>query len=151
MIKYKKFYSAKCPPCKRLDLELNDFWIKDVNIESVNTDEVKDTDIKIVPFIIKYKDNVEVNRFHGSFLIADIIKDNISKMDLQNIHKTLSKARYMYYEQHTSIMSDYEYDMLEKKYDKFCDVYEVPMNKRVTNFVGFDIGILRIIFDEFYT
>jgi len=47
-----------------------------------------------------------------------------------------------------SIMSDYEYDMLEKKYNKGCDVYDVPSERRVTDYVGFSLYIPRQLFPQ---
>jgi len=67
--------------------------------------------------------------------------------ELDVIHKNLRKYRYFYYEckdillVDISIISDYEYDILEKKYEKLCDELQVVKEKRITNFIGFDIGI----------
>lgn len=38
-------------------------------------------------------------------------------------------------------MSDYEFDMLEKEYNKLCDKFSIEEEKRVTNFVGFSVMI----------
>ncbi len=68
------------------------------------------------------------------------------KHNLNKIHKLLRKARYHYYEMHESIMSDYDYDMLEKEYDEICDKMSIEHHKRVTNFVGFNIKIPMALF-----
>lgn len=36
-------------------------------------------------------------------------------------------------------MTDYEFDMLQKEYDKLCDIYKIPLQNRITNFIGFDV------------
>jgi len=72
----------------------------------------------------------------------------MTKEELQEVHKQLSKAKYFYYEKSESIMTDYEYDMLEKQYIKFCDVYKVPSERRVTEFVGFSLYIPRQLFPQ---
>ena len=46
-------------------------------------------------------------------------------------------------------MSDFDYDVLEKKYDKICDAYDAPRERRVTNFVGFSRVIPRQLFENF--
>ena len=40
------------------------------------------------------------------------------KEELQELHKLIGKAKWQYYENHNSIMTDYEFDILEKKYNK---------------------------------
>lgn len=78
-----------------------------------------------------------------------MINENIiSKEELQEIHKQLSKAKYFYYEKSESIMTDYEYDMLEKSYDKGCNFYDVPNERRVTEFVGFSLYIPKQLFPQ---
>lgn len=156
-IKYIKFYSDTCEPCKRFDIELEKLWIKDTNIESINikTENVEKYKVRSVPFAIKYIDGVEDSRFWGGYLIENIIKDNVTKEELQEIHKNLRKYRYFYYECSNIIsvdkntISDYEYDMLEKKYDKICNAYDAPRERRVTNFIGFSNGIPKQLFENF--
>ena len=41
---------------------------------------------------------------------------------LQELHAKLRKAKYFYYEKHESIMSDYEFDMMESEYKKLAEV-----------------------------
>ena len=66
---------------------------------------------------------------------------------LNEIHKSLRRYRYFYYEckdislLDNNTISDYNYDMLEKQYDKYCNELEIPLETRVSNYVGFDIGI----------
>jgi NAD-dependent DNA ligase len=67
--------------------------------------------------------------------------------ELNNIHRDLRRYRYFYYECENILevdkntIPDYEYDMLEKEYDKYCNELKIPLEMRVSNFVGFDIGI----------
>lgn len=70
----------------------------------------------------------------------------ISKEELNEMHKLLRKARYFYYEQHKSIMSDYDYDMLEKNYDIHAQIHGVDHSMKISNFVGFDIRIPMNLF-----
>ena len=72
----------------------------------------------------------------------------MTKEELQEIHKQLSKAKYFYYEKSESIMTDYEYDMLEKQYTKFCDAYGIPSERRVTEFVGFSFYMPKQLFPQ---
>lgn len=60
---------------------------------------------------------------------------------LQELHSQIRKCKYFYYEKHESIISDYEFDMIEIEYVKLCDEFNVPQELRVTNFVGFSIMI----------
>jgi NAD-dependent DNA ligase len=60
---------------------------------------------------------------------------------LQELHSQIRKCKYFYYEKHKSIISDYEFDMIEIEYVKLCDKFNVPQEQRVTNFVGFSIMI----------
>lgn len=60
---------------------------------------------------------------------------------LQELHTLLRRAKYFYYEKSESIMSDYEFDMLEKEYARLCNEFSIEEEKRVTNFVGFNIAI----------
>ncbi len=52
------------------------------------------------------------------------------------IHKQLRKCRYFYYELHESLMSDYDYDMLEKQYTEVCDRLGLNPIYRVDGYVG---------------
>lgn len=60
---------------------------------------------------------------------------------LKEAHIKLRSYRYWYYEKSKSLITDYEYDMLEKEYEQGCDKLNIPTEDRVTNFVGFDIRI----------
>ena len=67
--------------------------------------------------------------------------------DLNIIHKNLRKYRYFYYECEDILLidnntiTDINYDLLERQYNKYCDELEIPLEQRVSNYVGFDIGI----------
>lgn len=61
--------------------------------------------------------------------------------ELNFMHKQLRKARYFYYEKSKSIMTDYEYDIIEKRYDELCYKYKICEGSKITNFVGFNIAI----------
>jgi NAD-dependent DNA ligase len=67
--------------------------------------------------------------------------------ELNEIHKSLRRYRYFYYvcediiEIDKNTISDYDYDMLEKQYNKYCNELEIPLENRVSNYVGFDIAI----------
>ena len=73
----------------------------------------------------------------------------MSKEELQDLHKKLSKAKYFYYEKSESIMTDYEFDKLEKDYDKYCEIYNAPIERRLSSFVGFSHNIPRQLFENF--
>lgn len=60
---------------------------------------------------------------------------------LNNLHRKLRKYRYFYYIKHESLISDFMYDMLEKRYLTGCNKFNIPEKERITNFVGFNIGI----------
>lgn len=66
---------------------------------------------------------------------------SIEELDI--IHKDLRRYRWFYYEaeEPQSLISDYEYDMLEKLYEKECDKLGIVTEKRITNYIGFDIAI----------
>ena len=58
---------------------------------------------------------------------------------LQELHAKLRKAKYFYYEKHESIMSDYEFDMMESEYKKLAEVVGInDKHNMATQFVGFD-------------
>lgn len=61
------------------------------------------------------------------------------------LHQQLRKAKYFYYEcediNKMSIMTDYEFDILEKEYDKLCEDFKVPEKYRLSSYVGFDIAM----------
>ena len=46
--------------------------------------------------------------------------------ELNELHKLLRKAKYDYYVEHISVISDFEYDMLEKKYREACEIHNIP-------------------------
>lgn len=64
------------------------------------------------------------------------------------MHRRLRKYRFFYYERDESLVSDYEYDMLEKKYAEECDRFGIHKRYRVDNFVGFNIRIPMNIYYE---
>lgn len=76
--------------------------------------------------------------------------------ELNRIHQLLRRAKYFYYEyvneatgESVSIMSDYEFDIMEKEYDVLCDRFGIKQEYRVTNFVGWDFRIPMSLF-SFY-
>ena len=77
---YLKFYSDRCPPCKNLDIQLENIDVSNVDIISINIREnisaKEKYKIRNIPFIVKLIDGKEVERFHGSYLIEDIKKVN---------------------------------------------------------------------------
>ena len=73
----------------------------------------------------------------------------MTKDELQELHKLLLRAKYQYYEKSISIMTDYEFDMLEKEYDKCCEIYNAPIKRRLSNFVGFSYDIPLTLFKFF--
>ena len=70
----------------------------------------------------------------------------MSKQELQELHKKLTKARYDYYEKSESNMTDFEYDMMEKEYNKYCEIYNAPKERMVSSFVGFSWDIPLTLF-----
>ena len=58
---------------------------------------------------------------------------------LQELHSLLLKAKYFYYEKHESIMSDFEFDMLEKEYTKLVEEFCIDDNHSLVNTVGFTL------------
>lgn len=66
---------------------------------------------------------------------------------LNKLHRLLRKYRYFYHEKNISLLSDYEYDIMEKEYDTMCLSYNILNQNRVSNFVGFSIRIpMNIIY-----
>lgn len=70
--------------------------------------------------------------------------------DAQITHADLRKYRYWYYNLHNSSISDYDYDMLEKKYDRLCDYLGVDLRLRVSEHVGWD-DLIPMNLNNFYT
>ena len=83
-MKILKFTSDKCPPCKRFDLEFEQLKNKD-DFEVITIKQPDDRftkyNIKIIPFIIVLKDEIEFDRFHGSYFTHKIKEQNITKYD----------------------------------------------------------------------
>ncbi len=72
-----------------------------------------------------------------------------SKEELNEMHRLLRKARYFYYELSQTIMSDYDYDILEKEYDRQADLHKVSHIIRISNFVGFNIKMpMNLFYNE---
>jgi hypothetical protein len=72
---------------------------------------------------------------------------------VNEMHALLRRARYFYYvgveNGHDTIMSDYDYDMLEKEYDTLCARLGVPEKKMISNFVGFDYKMpMQLFYDK---
>lgn len=75
----------------------------------------------------------------------------MTKEKLQELHKLIGKAKYFYYEydnneKDVQIMSDYEFDMLEKKYDKYCEILNAPKERRWSDVVGFSWDVPLTLF-----
>lgn len=76
------------------------------------------------------------------------------KKELNCLHRLLRKAKYFYYERDNEkedimIMSDYEFDMKEKRYDELCNQFNIPMEMRVSEQVGWSPTILmNLFYDE---
>lgn len=66
---------------------------------------------------------------------------------LQTMHANLRKYRYFYYECNDiikvdgNIISDYEYDILEKRYDVLCNELGIIKELRMSERVGWDVMI----------
>ena len=60
---------------------------------------------------------------------------------LQEMHAKLRKAKYFYYERHQSIISDYDFDILEKEYNTLAEEIGVDKELQVSEFVGFSLNI----------
>lgn len=70
------------------------------------------------------------------------------KIWLNATHKELRRYRYFYYERSETLISDYDYDMLEKKYIKLSDELIFDQTRRIDNFVGFSFRIPMILINE---
>ena len=70
----------------------------------------------------------------------------MTKEQLQETHKLIGRAKYFYYEKSESIMTDQEFDKLEKEYDKYCEVYNAPKERRWSDVVGFSWNIPLTLF-----
>lgn len=70
----------------------------------------------------------------------------MTKEELQEAHKLIGRAKYHYYEKHTSIMSDYEFDKLERKYNKYCEIHNAPKERRWSEIVGFSWDVPLVLF-----
>jgi hypothetical protein len=83
-------------------------------------------------------------------ILGETSQETKDKVRLQTMHSLLRKARYFYYEGDglSEVMTDYEYDMMEKEYDILAKKLKTEENRRITNFVGFDIGIPMNIFEQ---
>jgi len=68
--------------------------------------------------------------------------------NLNEIHKLLRKYRYFYYEMSETLISDYEYDKLERTYTTLCDRLGITSKDKITNFVGFSFRIPFILIKE---
>jgi thiol-disulfide isomerase/thioredoxin len=67
---------------------------------------------------------------------------------LQEMHAQLSKAKYLYYEAHKSIMTDYEFDMLEKEYAELAEIVGISDRHNASKVIG--SGILPRNLNHFY-
>lgn len=89
-----------------------------------------------------------MSRNKGEIKILDSLTDDHIRVN--ELHKLIRKAKYFYYvgveEGHQPIMSDYEFDMVEKEYEELCFRLGVPQEKMASEFVGFSIGIPMRLF-----
>lgn len=76
----------------------------------------------------------------GEKLDYEVSVENVNK-----IHKLLRKYRYFYYEMSETLVSDYEYDKLERAYSVMCDRLGITSKDKITNFVGFSFRIPFIL------
>jgi len=65
---------------------------------------------------------------------------------LNRLHNRLRKYRYFYYELNSPLISDAQYDSIQRGYGRICDKLKIPKEVRVTNFTGFDLEIPTNIF-----
>ena len=73
----------------------------------------------------------------------------MTRPELNKIHRDLRKHRFLYYERDESVISDYDYDMLEKKYIEWCERLGVKPEMRINSFVGFSYKIpMNLFYDE---
>lgn len=71
--------------------------------------------------------------------------------ELNELHKLLRRAKYFYYIEHESLISDSEYDKLEKEYRKQCEIHNIPEEINIYNHIGFSHDIpLSLGFDILY-
>lgn len=68
------------------------------------------------------------------------------KKEINCLHRLLRKAKYFYYERSETIISDYDFDIKEKRYDELCDKLNVPKEDRVSEQVGWSDTIRRNLF-----
>jgi len=73
---------------------------------------------------------------------------------LNFLHRKLRRLRYFYYECEDILLidkntiPDQQYDRLEQIYKKLCNKLNIPYEKRVNNYVGFDIAIPMNLYYE---
>ena len=67
--------------------------------------------------------------------------------DLDKLHRELRRYKYFYYEKHESLISDYDFDHLENKYNIACDRHGINKNQRLDSFVGFSIIMPMSIYE----
>ena len=72
----------------------------------------------------------------------------MTKEQLQETHKLIGRAKYFYYEKSESIMTDQDFDKLEKEYDKYCEVYNAPNERRWSDVVGFSWDVPLTLFPQ---
>ena len=68
-----------------------------------------------------------------------IYSRNMDLIELDKLHKDLRKYKFFYYERSESLISDYDFDMMEKKYTEGCDRLGIKAEYRLDSYVGFSI------------
>lgn len=73
----------------------------------------------------------------------------MNKRDLNKLHRDLRRYKFFYYEKDESLISDYDFDMMEKSYEEGCDRLGVKREMRLSSFVGFDMRMpMNLFYDE---
>jgi NAD-dependent DNA ligase len=60
---------------------------------------------------------------------------------LKELHSQLRRAKYFYFELSHSIITDYEYDTLEKEYEMLCEKFKIIKKHRISEIVGWSVMI----------
>lgn len=77
--------------------------------------------------------------------LGEPIEYELTVENINKIHKLLRKYRYFYYEMSETLVSDYEYDKLERTYSTMCDRMGINSPDMITKFVGFSFRIPFIL------
>lgn len=58
--------------------------------------------------------------------------------EIYNLEILLLAHKYAYYELNNPIISDYQYDLIERKYYNALEDFQVNLDEYLTNWIGFD-------------